>query len=424
MKQAIEQTPAGFAMFGRSGSVSRKAARIAILLTIIAVVVRLPCFTFRSHDYVGFLEPWTQYLRANGHFLGIATIESDYTAPYLYFLGLISYLPSALTIYAIKAVQCVFDFVCAYYAGKIVMKASGKPYLGVIAYCAVLFVPTVILNSAAWAQCDATYTALLLIMLWNFMQNRPRLALIFFGVALSLKLQSIFLLPFVIYLFIDRRFKLYEALYSVLSFLALQIPAWILGAPISRSFGVYITQAAQYDSAFTYNAPSIYALFPQEAQTELRTLGMVLLGILGAIGVCAVAALLFFLLKRRFSDRSLVLLFLFCGLAIPFLLPRMHERYFFVAEVAVVIYACLNPKRWWSAILVIAPACVTYLYCMLFAGAPNNDSHLRLPALALLLGTAAVLVSKWLVESILSDPRRAGIDAPPELAKDGLQTAE
>ena len=388
------------------GKAAHRAVPTVLWITILAIVIRLAGFPLRSSDYDVFLSPWIQYLRENGHFLGIVSLETDYAAPYLYLLSLISYLPSALSIYALKAVQCVFDFICARYAGEIVAKVSGSERLGRVAYCAVLLAPTVILNGAVWGQCDAVYTALLLVMFWGFLENRPRQALIFFGLALSLKLQSVFLLPFVIYLYIDKRFKLYEAVYSVLAFLAVQIPAWALGLPFTRSFGIYLTQTTQYGASYTLNAPSIYAFILDSTENELASAILVLFGIAGAIGLCGALALFICKAKRKLSGQSLILLFLFCGLVIPFLLPRMHERYFFIADIAVILFVCLKPKNWWTAILVTFPSCITYLNFLLFKKATAYDVIPLLPALALLVGTAAVLVSKWLVESILGDPKR------------------
>src|ERR1035438_1018447 len=59
----------------------------------------------------------------------------------------------------------------------------------------VLFLPTVVLNSSLWGQIDATYASLGLGGLYFVLRRRPWLACTFFGLALSFKLQVVFLFP-------------------------------------------------------------------------------------------------------------------------------------------------------------------------------------------------------------------------------------
>lgn len=47
-------------------------------------------------------------------------------------------------------------------------------------------------------------------------------------------------------------------------------------------------------------------------------------------------------------------------LAVPFLLPHMHERYFYVADVFAVIYAVLYRKRWPVPVIVVASSFLVY----------------------------------------------------------------
>jgi len=60
----------------------------------------------------------------------------------------------------------------------------------------------VIINGAAWGQCDAIYTAFCLGSLYFILADRPAWACILFGLALSFKLQAVFFAPVLLLLFL------------------------------------------------------------------------------------------------------------------------------------------------------------------------------------------------------------------------------
>jgi len=49
-----------------------------------------------------------------------------------------------------------------------------------------------------------------------------------------------------------------------------------------------------------------------------------------------------------------------CALNMPFSLPHMHERYFYIADVLTVIYAVIYPKRWILPTIVITSSFLLY----------------------------------------------------------------
>ena len=72
--------------------------------------------------------------------------------------------------------------------------------------------------------------------------------------------------------------------------------------------------------------------------------------------LCAV----FFLWQRDFSFTlpNLLALAFFFALLTPFLLPYMHERYYFAADLLGVCFAFHFPKKWWMPFAV----CVSSAY--------------------------------------------------------------
>jgi hypothetical protein len=67
--------------------------------------------------------------------------------------------------------------------------------------------------------------------------------------------------------------------------------------------------------------------------------------------------------------RWLVSAALLSALMPPFLLPGMHERYFFAADVLSVLYAFYDPRRWYVAVLIQFASAFSY-YPYLFEREP------------------------------------------------------
>src|SRR5205807_1749751 len=98
------------------------------------------------------------YIQAHGGFAVFKESFSDYNLAYLYLLAGATYLP-VKPIIAIKAISILFDMVIALFTYLILQlkyKRSSGPMIGAVL---ILFAPTLFINSAAWGQCDATYTA-------------------------------------------------------------------------------------------------------------------------------------------------------------------------------------------------------------------------------------------------------------------------
>jgi len=115
-----------------------------------------------------------------------------------------------------------------------------------------------------------------------------------------------------------------------LIYLSAITPAALVGWPLKDLLLVYGRQAA---SDFLGNAPNLWAI-----PLSLGYSGSVLAGY-AAAAVAAVAFVLYYL--RRELDRDVLLRAALLGsLLFPFLLPRMHERYFFLADVLALILVC------------------------------------------------------------------------------------
>ncbi|MDR1802161.1 MAG: hypothetical protein LBQ94_01015 [Treponema sp.] len=382
-------------------SITRNIIIVSYLaVTLIAIVIRLPGLQFLTVDYEYGIKPWISHLASNSHLLGINSIHSMYTPFYLFILGFISFLPDSLWLISVKFVSCLFDFFLAIICGKIVFSVSDRRERALVAYSAILLCPTVFFNSSIWAQSDSIYVAFMFLSLLLFIKGKNNPALFIYGIALSIKLQAIFMLPFIIILYLYNKYKIGNIIFLLLGFISTCIIGLPFGAPLQLIKAFYI-QLTTFSSQLTWNAPSIYALFHirNESIPLIQNIGIII-----TLGVLVCFALYILYSNRNhgqgteYSDVSLdkiqyVIIFFFFTLIIPFLLPKVHERYFYAAEAASIIFAVLFPRKWWITLLIILPACATY-FNFLFANTAN------LFPLAIIMLFAVLLVTKWTIASI------------------------
>lgn len=345
-----------------------------ILASIIALILRFKYLNNAGGDYDGFLGDWSKYLRDNGGFKAITSVDTDYNALYLYFLAFFTYLPIR-DLYLIKFLSFIFDFVMAI-AGSYLISYFKKnsPYKNVyslIVFSGILLMPTVILNSSRWVQCDSIYTSFLFFSLYFMLKKRYNISFIFYGIAITFKLQAIFLLPAIGIVYLKNRdFPFIKFFWVPLVNFILYIPAIIIGKPITSLFDAYISQTGKYAYRTTLGYPNVYYFFPTD-KVELIKPGIILTMFL-------LFALMLFVLctKGKLNDKDIIELSLTVIFLVTFFLPEMHDRYGYVAEVLSLVYFFIIKKDW--LILLIINMNVLVDYASYLDGVPEEV----LPAIA------------------------------------------
>ncbi len=280
-------------------------------------------------------------------FSAFGTNFSTYNPPYLYLLYLILRInPDLPPVIGVKIPGLISDFICAYFVFRIVQLQYNKTVVASLAGIAVLLAPTMIVNSAYWGQADSIYTAALAACLYYLMKGKPTLAMLAYGISLAFKLQAIFLAPLLFVLFLKRiiNWKQVFIIPAVL-FLSL-VPSWIAGRSLIELLNIYLFQSSQFES-ITMNAPSIYTWIPQTKQ--FFNLFYIPGVITGAVMAFFLATLLY---KSRaaLTPRLLLEWMLISMMVIPFFLPKMHERYFFPADVFSIAFAFYFPQFFYVAL--------------------------------------------------------------------------
>ncbi|MFC7527129.1 glycosyltransferase 87 family protein [Actinoplanes sp. GCM10030250] len=383
--------------------ISRIQARISAVLPEVllasgllgvAVLVRYLGWGMVAGDYRIYLEPWSRFIAEHGMFSALRFGFADYNVPYLYvltgFTWLDAHTPIPLMTW-IKGFSAVFDAVLAYYVARLVALRGRNWRMPLLAGLTVLVLPTVVLNGAYWAQCDSIYAAFSVAGLYHLIRQRPWIGSVLIGVALALKLQTIFIFPVLLVLLLGRRMPWRSLIAFPAVYVLLAVPAWLAGRPFADLMMIYANQTKTYPS-LTLNAPTIYAFITPRSPALLETARSA--GILFAIAAVLILTYLITVRRLRLSNERLVLLAATSSMLVPFLLPGMHERYFILAEVLTVAAAFWLPRAlWFVPILVQAASMVTYLnYLMSAQPSPVDLRILALLMLGALVATGARLL--------------------------------
>ena len=110
-----------------------------------------------------------------------------------------------------------------------------------------MILPTVVFNGAYWGQCDAIYCSLCLMALYMGLKKRGAACMMFFGAALSFKLQTVFFLPALLPLWLRKDIKLRHVLLIPVAYLGMMVPAFWGGKSLHHALTVYMTQAGTYN---------------------------------------------------------------------------------------------------------------------------------------------------------------------------------
>lgn len=318
----------------RSGALtSGLSVFVSALLLGAAFGLRIWCLDYETLDYQNFLTVWVDFFRQNGGFAALRYPIGNYNIPYLYFLALFSYLP-VKDLYLIKLLSILFDVLLAWAAMGIVRKlGGGKARLG--CFFTVLFLPTAVLNGSLWGQCDSIYAALALMSIYWALEDRPVLSMLAITLSFGFKLQAVFVMPVLAVLWMQGRFKLGHFALFPLFYVLLVLPAVLLGRPFAETLTLYFNQTGSIGSGLNYNSPSIFGIF---WHVENETLAA-RLAVAAAFAFMAAVLIVCYANRKRLSDRAVLAAAVLLAVGIPFLLPHMHDRYFFAADILTVVLA-------------------------------------------------------------------------------------
>lgn len=355
-----------------------------IIVLVLALIARFAFVELTSGDTYWFLVPWVKFIRDNGGLLSLkelpisyyvtttgnvpygmslsdrvvtSVIYGNYPVFYYFLLALLSYLPFS-EIVIIKMLSFIFDIILAFGVLKIAEKVTKSKLVMFISFTLSLILPTVLINSAVWGQCDATYVGLIVWSVYFLLVDKPKISMIFIGFAFAIKIQTIFILPLYGLLFLKGKFKLRYFLITALVMFISLVPSYIAGAEFLMPIKQLYNSASSYSSP-NMNSGSFYAILSgmgSRLTSNVTIFGtkfvaVDLFGIPIALLILLSAIYVVYRAKIEINNQSIIAFAALSALLVPFVLPHMHDRYFFLADIFVLIYVLVNKKPVYYIIL-------------------------------------------------------------------------
>ena len=379
----------------------------AACLLFLALGIRIALLPIQSTDYTLFVHRWLEYIEQHGRHRALAYGFSNYEPAYTYLLVAASYFRPALpSLLLVKSICLPFELLAAWagmdVAGRIQdLNALRRP--GCAAFIAILLLPTLVLNNAAWGQCDIIYTAFLVLSFRSSIIGRPCATILWFG-TVAFKFQALFFTPFIILLLLKRRISAKHLLLLPAVPTLFAIPAVLEGRPPLEIARILLNQAD------TYRHLAMNVANPWEfVGNHFYALGVI------AAYLATISVILIYLLKacrQKSNTARWLLLSATVSLALmPFFLPKMHDRYFFPAELFCVVLACAIPEFRVPAVLMQLASVLVYSNFLL-----NLDRRPKLHAavlvLAIFANTCALI---FLSRSYLHDSYESRSEVKDEL---------
>jgi Gpi18-like mannosyltransferase len=213
----------------------------------------------------------------------------------------------------------------------------------------------VVLNGSFWGETDMLYTSCLVACLYFLLSKQKTAGLVAFGLAFSFKLQALFLAPFLLILLMKRAVSWKQFLLVPVVYLMTLVPAWLVGRPLPELLQVYLGQTDKY-KALSMNAPTLYQWLPNGLYNILYPAGVIW---------CAVMVFFFVTLvyksRMQLADERMIELAMLSVLIVPCFLPKMHDRFFFPADVIAILLGFYFPQRFYVPIVVSAVSFFSYL---------------------------------------------------------------
>lgn len=309
--------------------------RVIIGLLLLACWIAL--WPLKAVDMNTYLLPWLEHIRVHGPVGAFAIPFSNYNPPYLYLLAAASPLePLVGGAATVKLVSLAGLLGLAGALHHLLRSCGARLDPGAAA--ALFLLPSVLINVPLLGQCDVFWASACLMAVSAAVRRDHVPMLLWCGVAFAFKAQAIFLAPFVLVYLLAERVPLRLWLLPVIAYAGLLLPAWLAGWPAGDLATIYLRQADS-GRAISADAPNLWSI--------AKLVGVGLEAVPIAFAATAAAALLYVALLRRWrmDAHSMLLAALLAALIMPGLLPKMHDRFFFLADSLAFALFLLAPSR-------------------------------------------------------------------------------
>ena len=327
-----------------------------------------------------FQRPWFEHIVQYGPVGAFAHPFSNYTPAYLYLLAIASLFHGTMApMYLIKLLSVAGTAFAAVAVADLIKATGGNPRGALLLF----LLPSAVINSALLAQCDALWAGACVFAVASIIRGRSVSSLIWCGVAIAFKAQSVFIAPFIIGALIGRRSPWWHWAIPALSFVAIMLPAWLAGWPAWDLAMVYPSQPSWIPFPGRLANPWMLAtVYAPETAKNFYWLGF------AAVGLCSVATAAL-TSKSVGKSKGMLMLALLSSLALPFFFPKMLERYYFLGDLLSLAAAVSFRSRpaIFVAVAVQLASFLSLLTYMYFYYQPYPTLVAIIPATAALVAT-------------------------------------
>jgi Gpi18-like mannosyltransferase len=214
-----------------------------------------------------------------------------------------------------------------------------------------LFSIPVVFNSSFWAQCDSIYVSFILLAVYFIHKDRNILSFVMLGISLAFKLQMIFILPiFLFYYVATRKVSIFHFLIIPAVDVLMCLPAILLGRNPMDIINIYVEQT-DYGKLIQMNCPNSYALICSGTNIEnyhlFKTFSIILTFV-----VLAVALVMIIYKNVNLKNKeNFLLTAIWTVFTCIMFLSSMHERYTYLLDILIIIYALTGCKRYWLPVV-------------------------------------------------------------------------
>jgi Gpi18-like mannosyltransferase len=329
---------------------------LSVALISMALAIRILLLHISSFDIDSFEGVWYDTFIKIGRIDAFKEVFFNYSPPLLYLIDittLFRFIPKEI---AIKLISVVFDFFAAIAIYKIIALKYSNIFVKWLGFYSLLFLPTVFIESGMWGQSDIIYTSFLLWTLYFLFKRKNVFAVLSFAIAFSFKMQAVFFGPIFLILILQKKYPIWHLLLIPVVYFVSIVPAWLAGGPLKELLLIYFSQFDSYH-ALSMRGPNLYQFIPTDPGYEIK----VLIGMI--VTFLFVGAYMVIRWLKWKDNQSITMCFdtAFLMTMIPFLLPKMHERYFVAGGVFLLLLVFFEPKTLWIAIMSQASSLLAFV---------------------------------------------------------------
>lgn len=379
------------------------AALRIISLIILAVALRMVFLSFQTADMTTFFLKWYHTLLKVGRIDALGTNFYNYSPAYIYLIDIMTLFPWIPKLVAIKLILIFFDFLAAIAVYKLIGINTSSKVTRWTGFFSILFLPTVFIESSLWGQADIIYTTFLLWSLFLILIDHPVTSIIGFSIGLCFKFQAIFFLPVLLILSLHKKIKFYWFILIPVVYIISVIPCWARGRSLFELLTIYFQQAVTY-SKLSMRAPNPYIFIDSRNNFEMK--------VYVGIWIAAVVSIGYILFRwrkwKRMDFYAIVFDAALFTTLLPFMLPKMHERYFFTGCIFMLVLAIFDHKQIPATILLQASLLLSFIPYL----CGWSDNWVKIAAV---INTISVLLflyfGKWLLVSTDFYPDKLAFEA-------------